>query len=185
MRSRILLVGRDTLRRSKSRLHFVLITHRPVGAEPRGGAVGLRPLPGRSTLHLGGTGAVFRAEGNEGDWLCEVGPGTIHLRRAQAASAQQTGEAVSRPGSPRAFRLPLVASVRRGLMVDYEERKLISMREMAAVTGRAPRGRKGPKGKKAERKGRGWKSAKNRTTNRAAAFRHKRHGALQDLRPPG
>ena len=26
MRSRILLVGRDTLRRSKSRLHFVLIT---------------------------------------------------------------------------------------------------------------------------------------------------------------
>jgi hypothetical protein len=27
LRSRILLVGRDTLRRSKSRLHFVLITH--------------------------------------------------------------------------------------------------------------------------------------------------------------
>jgi hypothetical protein len=27
MRSRNLLVGRDTLRRSKSRLHFVLITH--------------------------------------------------------------------------------------------------------------------------------------------------------------
>ena len=27
LRSRILLVGRDTLRRNKSRLHFVLITH--------------------------------------------------------------------------------------------------------------------------------------------------------------
>jgi predicted glycosyl hydrolase (DUF1957 family) len=27
LRSRILMVGRDTLRRSKSRLHFVLITH--------------------------------------------------------------------------------------------------------------------------------------------------------------
>ena len=27
IRSRILMVGRDTLRRSKSKLHFVLITH--------------------------------------------------------------------------------------------------------------------------------------------------------------
>ena len=69
MRSRNLLVGRDTLRRSKSKLHFVLITLDLSEQSRAEVLVGFRPLPGRPTLHLGGTGAVFRAEGNEGDWL--------------------------------------------------------------------------------------------------------------------
>ena len=54
LRSRILIVGRDTLARSKSRLHFVLITRDHFRKQPGGNSLGLCALPGGAALHRGG-----------------------------------------------------------------------------------------------------------------------------------
>ena len=95
IRSRNLLVGRETLGRSKSKLHFVLIT---LDISEQSRAEVLADFAHYPVVQLYTSAELekyLRSEGREGDRLPEVGPGAIHLRRAQAASAQQTGEAVS------------------------------------------------------------------------------------------
>ena len=90
VRSRNLLVGRDTLRRNKSRLHFVLITHdlsEPSRAEVLSDFAHYPVVQHYTSAELE---QFFGVKGNEGDWLSEVRPGAIHLCRAEAASAQQT-----------------------------------------------------------------------------------------------
>ena len=91
IRSRALLVGRDALLRSKSKLHFILITL-DVSEKSRARCWGFRLLPGRTALHVRGPGPLVRPQRNESDRLQEIGPGPIHLRRAEGASAEQTGE---------------------------------------------------------------------------------------------
>jgi hypothetical protein len=88
-RARILIIGRDTLRRSKGKLHFVLIT-RDISENSRGGdSERFRALPGGTALHAGGTGEILRNQEGEGSPFSEVGPRSIHLCRVEAASDQQ------------------------------------------------------------------------------------------------
>ena len=133
LRSRNLLVGRETLGRNKSRLHFVLIT---LDISEQSRAEVLSDFSHYPVVQLYTSAELeqyFGVKGAKVIGFAEVGTGAIRLRRAEAAPAQQTGKAVSGLVAE-AFRLQF--SYRRSARVNGRlwERKLISIREMAVVT---------------------------------------------------
>src|ERR1017187_2916405 len=65
---------------------------RHLGNQPGGGAERVPALPGRAALRGGGSGKVFRHQRREDDWLCEIRPRAIHLRRTKGVSDQQADE---------------------------------------------------------------------------------------------
>ena len=89
LRSRLLLVGRETIRRSKSKLHFVLIT-RDISENSREEMLKtFMHYPVVQHYTAADIERTFRPQGNQSDRLQEIRPRPDHLRRTQAPPHQQ------------------------------------------------------------------------------------------------
>ena len=94
LKSRVLIVGRDTLVRSKGRLHFVLITT-DISEKSREQILkDFAHYPVVQRYTEADLETYFGVKRHEGRRFREVRPGAIHLRGVEGAPHQPTGDEV-------------------------------------------------------------------------------------------